>query len=148
MKNFFKASVLLACSAAMMLSQAPAYADNDATAPLYRGLGERAGIAAIIHDFLPLLVADPRISAAFVDADMERLGLMLTEQFCELSGGPCHYSGKNMSDTHSEMKISNAQFNALAEDLQTAMDKHDITSANQNKLLAKLAPMQRVIVSK
>lgn len=40
------------------------------------------------------------------------------------------------------------QFNALVEDLQVAMDKSGIPSRTQNKLLALLAPMQRIVVIK
>jgi hemoglobin len=36
----------------------------------------------------------------------------------------------------------------LAEDLQIAMEKNQIPSSISNKLVAKLAPMQRPIVSK
>jgi len=53
-----------------------------------------------------------------------------------------------MYEAHDGMKISNAHFNALAEDLQMAMEKNNISSAIANQLVAKLAPMQRPIVSK
>ena len=53
-----------------------------------------------------------------------------------------------MSTAHQQMHITNAQFNALAEDLQIAMDKHGVASSVQNKLIAKLAPMQRAVVTK
>ena len=53
-----------------------------------------------------------------------------------------------MSDAHEGMGISNAHFNALAEDLQIAMENNHISSSISNKLVAKLAPMQRPIVSK
>lgn len=118
---------------------------NDA---VYQGLGAKSGISKIVADFLPIILADQRINAAFKDTDMERLGAMLAEQFCELSGGPCKYSGKEMKEVHQDMKVTNAQFFALAEDLQIAMEKNNIPSSVQNKLVAKLAPMQRPIVTK
>jgi len=118
---------------------------NDA---VYQGLGQKEGIARFVQDFVEIITTDHRISAAFAETDKERLGFMLTEQFCELSGGPCKYSGKDMSTAHQQMHITNAQFNALAEDLQIAMDKHGVASSVQNKLIAKLAPMQRAVVTK
>ena len=124
---------------------AQAQTSNDA---VYQGLGAKPGISKIVADFLPLILADQRINDAFKDTDMERLGAMLTEQFCELSGGPCKYSGKGMKEVHQDMKVSNTQFFALAEDLQIAMEKNNIPSSVQNKLVAKLAPMQRSIVTK
>jgi hemoglobin len=41
-----------------------------------------------------------------------------------------------------------ADFNALVEDLQLAMDDSEIPFATQNRLLAILAPMERDIVNK
>lgn len=115
---------------------------------LYQALGGKAGIASIVGDFLPIVLADERIKDSFRDADEERLAMLLAEQFCELSGGPCKYSGKDMRSAHRDMAITNAQFNALAEDLQLAMDKNNISFAAQNRLIARLAPMQRSIVTR
>ena len=96
--------------------------------------------------------ADARIKETFVDTDMKQLAQRLAEQFCELSGGPCRYTGKykgkDMESVHADLKITNAQFNALAEDLQIAMERNNVPSSVSNKLIAKLAPMQRAIVTK
>ena len=58
------------------------------------------------------------------------------------------YSGKDMKAAHEKMGLRNMDFNALAEDLQTAMEKNGVASRAQNKLLAKLAPMEHQIVTK
>lgn len=75
------------------------------------------------------------------DAKAARLVVLLVEQFCAETGGGCNYPGKNMSAAHDGMKITTAQFNALAEDLQFAMDAANVPFRAQNKLIAKLAPM-------
>ncbi len=93
-------------------------------------------------------LADPRIKDSFTDIDMKNLAMRLEEQFCELSGGPCQYKGKDMVEIHDGLNITRAQFNALAEDLQIAMETVGVPSRYQNKLVAKLAPMQRGIVTK
>jgi hemoglobin len=114
---------------------------------VYQAMGGRGGIKAIVDDFLQLVLADARIKKTFQDADLEHLAMRLNEQFCELGGGPCKYGGKDMKTIHADLHITNAQFNALAEDLQLAMDKHGVPAREQNKLLAKLAPMQHSIVT-
>jgi hemoglobin len=148
MKTF--STFATACIAAIALTiGAPSAAQTThAGDALYQELGGRAGIGKLVDDFLPIVLADVRIKDAFKDADEERLAAMLAEQFCDLSGGPCKYSGKDMKSAHEGMNITNAQFNALAEDLQLAMEKNNIPSRTQNKLLAKLAPMQRPIVTR
>lgn len=123
---------------------------NDAA--VYRGLGESQGIAAIVTVFIPIAKSDPRIAATFEDTDLVQFGKRLAELICEVSGGPCRYTGKykdkDMATVHQDMKISNAMFNALVEDLQMAMDERKVPFATQNMLLSKLAPMQRQIVTR
>ncbi|SHH46317.1 group 1 truncated hemoglobin [Massilia sp. CF038] len=128
-----------------MATLGAAHAADDAT---FQGLGGKAGIKKIVATFIPLIQADPRIKESFTDIDMKNLALRLEEQFCVLSGGPCEYKGKDMKEIHDGLNITNAQFNALAEDLQIAMEQVGIASRYQNKLVAKLAPMQRDIVTK
>lgn len=140
--NYFLSLFLLIGTTA---SQAQSVPLSD---PLFQQFGGKAGIDRIVSDFLPILLADDRIKDTFKDADMDRLGNLLAEQFCQLTGGSCTYSGKDMREAHKDMHLSNAQFNALAEDLQFAMDKNGVSSSAQNKLIAKLAPMQRTVVTR
>lgn len=138
-----------AASLVIAIYAMPARADDaPVSAPLYQALGGREGLKVIVGDFLNLVVADDRIKQQFADADLPHLALRLNEQLCELSGGPCKYGGKDMKTIHADLHITNAQFNALAEDLQLAMEQHHVPAREQNKLLAKLAPMQRSIVTK
>jgi hemoglobin len=137
----------LACAGvlALVASAACAQAADDA---VFRGLGGKPGIKKIVGNLIPLVLADARIKESFQDIDMKNLALRLEEQFCVLSGGPCVYKGKEMADIHDGLNITNAQFNALAEDLQVAMEQAGVASRVQNKLMAKLAPMQHAIVTK
>ena len=115
---------------------------------LYRDLGGLEVLTKVVDDTLALALADVRIKDTFKETDMKRLAKLITEQFCELSGGPCKYSGDPMKEVHQGLGLSNMQFNALVEDLQAAMDKSNIPSRTQNKLLALLAPMQKTVVTK
>jgi hemoglobin len=132
---------ILACASLLSTAQAA----DDAT---FQGLGGKSGIQRIVATLIPLIQADPRIKESFTDIDMKQLALRLEEHFCVLSGGPCVYKGKDMKEIHDGLNITNAQFNALAEDLQIAMENVGVATRFQNKLVAKLAPMQRDIVTK
>ena len=100
-----------------------------------------------MDDFVPRIFADPRIADHFKDTNQDRLKLMLTLQVCYLVGGPCEYNGRDMTEVHAGLQLTNADFNALAEALQVSMDKEGVPFRAQNRLLARLAPMQRVIVT-
>jgi hemoglobin len=136
----------LACAA--VVGCAPLAGRPEAADATFQGLGGKAGIKKIVAALIPLELSDPRIKDSFADIDMKKIGLGLEDQFCELSGGPCRYKGKDMVEIHDGLNITNAQFNALVEDLQTAMDSVGVPTRFQNKLLAKLAPMQRGVVTK
>lgn len=159
---------VLACGAALWLAAAaaatanaqtpsPSQAGNGADrataypvrpAPgLYQALGEQAGLQVLMTDFVARLKADPRIGHQFKDTNARELAARLTEQLCLLSGGPCRYEGANMKDAHADLKITRADFNALVEVLQQAMDARGIPFTRQNQLLALLAPMHRDVIA-
>ena len=142
------AALCIACAlpAAHAQSSAPtaSAATDDA---LFRDLGGQAGIDAIVGDFVPRLVADPRMSEFFKKSNQAHLKQMLAQQFCQVSGGGCAYTGLPMEKAHHDMDISKGDFNALVEVLQASMDAQHVPFATQNRLLARLAPMHREIVN-
>ena len=126
----------------------PAGADPIPGDAVYNAFHGQDGIDRIIDDFVGRITTDPRIAHRFENANLVRLRLELKQQVCYLTGGPCAYSGKDMKTAHESMGLENADFNALAEDLQLSMDKEQVSFPAQNRLLAKLAPMQRMVVTK
>ena len=108
---------------------------------LYQQLGEREGIANVVEDLLYLIVEDERINQQFKGMDVAQFHRNLTDQLCELSGGPCTYTGREMRELHSDMAITDTQFNALAENLILAMEKNDIPTGAQNRLIKQLVPL-------
>ena len=114
---------------------------------LYRAWGEKAGIQAVMQDFVTRLQADARMAPFFKSANREHLVTQLTEQLCQQAGGPCVYKGVPMKEAHESMDIGRRDFNALVEVLQQSMDARGIPFAAQNAMLARLAPMHRDVVT-
>lgn len=115
--------------------------------PVFEQFGGKPGMDAMVEDFMIKLIEDPRTRDYFADADQKHIKDMLSEQFCVILGGPCTYTGKGMKEIHAKLAINEGGFNALIEDLQLAMDMHKIPFRAQNKLLAKLAPMHREVIT-
>jgi hemoglobin len=115
---------------------------------LYHDLGERPGIAKIVDDATANFLADDRIKATFDNTNMDRFKGLLTDQLCVVAGGPCVYKGRTMHDAHKGLHLTDRDFNALVEDLQKGMDKAGIPFPTQNRLLARLAPMHRDVVTR
>lgn len=116
--------------------------------PLYHDLGEKPGIAKIVDGAVDNFLADDRIKAIFDDSNIDRIRVHLKEQICVVAGGPCVYTGHSMRDAHRGLHLRDRDFNAVVEDLQNSMDKEGVPFATQNRLLARLAPMHRDVVSR
>jgi len=130
---------------ACTLFAAPATAEDDS---LFADLGGQAGIDKIVDASVDKYLADPRIAAIFDESNMERIRAEFKVQFCQVAGGPCAYKGHDMVAAHKGLHLTNANFNAVVEDLQLAMDKLGIPFATQNRFLARLAPMQHQVVTR
>lgn len=116
-------------------------------AGLYEQFGGRPGIEALVEELLVRVLEDERIAAQFAEVDLVNLNDRLVEQICVEVGGPCEYTGRTMAESHEGLAITEADFNALVEDLVDAMDARGIPRRAQNRLLARLAPMHPDIVS-
>ena len=123
----------------------PLMADDDT---LFADMGGKAGIDRLVDASVDNYLADDRIKAIFDESNIDRIRMELKDQFCQLAGGPCVYKGHNMVATHKGLHLTNANFNALVEDLQAAMEKCGISFPTQNRFLARLAPYQREVVTK
>ena len=126
---------------------------NAGTAPfegdrMWKAFHEKAGVDRVVDGLVDRSLADPRISDIFKSHDMVRLRRTLKEQFCYILNGGCDYSGRDMKTVHKDMGLQNTDFNALVEHLQLAMDHEKIGFRDQNRFLAKLAPMQRQAVER
>ncbi|MDP5142537.1 group 1 truncated hemoglobin [Rheinheimera baltica] len=113
------------------------------TPSLYQQLGAEAGIEAIVDGLLYEIEHDKRIVHHFADTDIARFRRLLAEQLCQLSGGPCVYTGGTMQESHTGFNISLADYDALVEGLISVMQRQNISIAAQNQLLALLAPMYK-----
>ena len=133
------ASAILAACIAMT---APALAADT----LYDRLGGREGIKRIVDDGYAIILADDRIKDDFDNINPDHIKPRLIDLICQLSGGPCIYKGRPMAAAHEGLDLTQAKFNALAEDMQTGMQNLGIPYWTQNRLMALLAPMQRDIV--
>lgn len=108
---------------------------------LYARLGGEAGIEAIVDRFLYHLADNERSLPLFRNTDIERFREKFIEHLCELSDGPCEYSGDSMAATHRGMDITRAQFNSIVETLQRALEDTRTPTGAGNALLARLAAL-------
>ncbi len=127
---------------------APAPAAAAAGPSLYDRLGGQAAIRVVVDTFVTKVVADARVNAFFRGIDVDTFKQLLVEQVCQASGGPCIYSGRSMPVAHKGMHITNAQFDAVVEDLTQALDASHVGAAEKGQLLTTLGGLRPQIVGK
>lgn len=115
---------------------------------LYDRLGGKPAITAVVDDFVGRVAADNRINGKFANTDIPRLKMLLVEQICQASGGPCTYIGRSMKATHAGMGVSSSDFDALVGDLVVTLNKFKVPEREKNELLGALGPMKGDIVEK
>ena len=122
---------------------APAVVDPNS---LYARLGQRAGIEAVMTDFVGRAAKDRRIAKRFAKTDAKALIAKLTDQLCEASGGPCKYTGKDMKTAHAGMKITEREWNIGGQHILAAMRAKKVGRKEQQEVMAALGPMKKDIV--
>ncbi|WP_291510646.1 group 1 truncated hemoglobin [Acidithiobacillus sp.] len=105
------------------------------------------GVKALIDTFVSKVAADPHINIYFAKTNIPHLKYELTQQVCEIVGGPCTYTGQNMTQAHQGLQVTTAAFNYLAQDMIDAMDERGIPIRAQNYLLRQLAAMEPEVVT-
>ena len=112
---------------------------SETTPSLYRRLGGYDVIAAIIDDMFALLRADPAFarfgSGRSADSHM-RARQLLVDQMCLLTGGPCHYIGRDMLTSHAGLAISGAEWEANMKHADAALLKNGVADAERAEFLA------------
>ena len=106
---------------------------------LYDRLGGKPAITAVVDDFVGRVAADNRINGKFANADLPRLKMMLVDQICQASGGPCTYTGRDMKTAHAGMGINGSEFDALVRDLVATLNKFKVPEREKEEVLGAFA---------
>lgn len=122
---------------------APAWAQDTSAAKksLYNRLGGEAAIKAVVGDFVTLTGSNPKVNFSrsgqyqMSDAKLTQIKDSLVAFLAQAFGGPARYSGRNMKEAHAGMKITGAEFDAMAADLKTVLEKHKVPKAELDEVM-------------
>ncbi len=145
MKSIQASIITVACFASIACVTAEPL-DGKATNSLYNRLGGKPAIVKVIDEFVGNVAKDERVNGRFATTDIPRFKGHMVNQVCAATGGPCTYTGRDMVTTHKGMRITNAEFSAIVEDLVTALNALNVPSTEQKELLGLLGPMKSDIV--
>jgi hemoglobin len=123
------------------------------TGSLYERLGGMPAVRAVVDDLVARILADGRINRWFEHAASSPEAALayktkLADFVCQASGGPCHYTGKDMEMAHKGRGITDEAFNAVVDDLTATLAKLKVPDKEQKQLMALLGPLKAAVVQK
>src|SRR5215472_19027795 len=102
---------------------------------LYDRLGGLGAINALTTSWVARVGGDDRANGKFVRTDIPRLMKEVAEHLCEVTGGPCTYTGRSMAETHAGMGTTAGEFDIVMQHLDGALDKLDVPQEEQDELV-------------
>jgi hemoglobin len=120
---------------------------------LYDRLGGMPAVQAVTDNLVDRILADQRVNKWFAHAasspeNAKAYKSTLATFLCQNTGGPCKYTGPNMSIVHKGRGITGAAFDAVVEDLVAVLNKFSVPQQEKTELLQILAPLKNVIVER
>jgi hemoglobin len=109
-------------------------------------LGGTPAITAVVGDFLDAVGHDTLVTHQPPPSRVPALQQSLVEMVCQAAGGPCVYKGRDMKSAHAGMGISQAEFDAVVDDLVQTLNTYEVPEREKSELLALLAPLRDDIV--
>src|ERR1700758_203024 len=106
---------------------------------LYQRMGGYDVIAAVIDDLFAILHEDPGFARFFGGRGADsviRTRQLLVDQMCALSGGSCHYIGRDMTTSHRGLGITDAEWEANMKASDAALIKSSVGEAERAEFLA------------
>ena len=138
MKRMLAITILVLMSAVVVSS----FAEEKETPSLYDRLGGVYAIASVVDDFIErilvndVLNANPAVNKARQTVPKAGLKYRVTELVCQVTGGPCVYSGRSMKDSHAHLNITEAEWDAMVKDFVASLNHFKVPEKEQAELLA------------
>lgn len=119
---------------------------------LWDKLGGEQGVKKVVDDLVKRAASDPKVDFTrggkykLDGEEIKHLKKALVDLISSWTGGPFKYDGKNMTEAHKGMRITNEQFDAFAKDFQTALKDHGATAEETKPVMAKVDALRKDIV--
>jgi hemoglobin len=108
-------------------------------------------LAGIVTDFIDQLGKDKafeRFGGGRSHNSLVRTKQLVTDQICNLTGGPCTYIGRDMKAAHEGLKITDAEWDSAIKKFEISLDKFKIGDAEHKEFIAMLQKLKPDIAEK
>ena len=127
-------AVAAAVLAASFFSSAAFAADS-----LYKRVGGYDALAAVTDDFIGKLATDndfARFFVGFSEDSKKRIRQNIVDLFCQVTGGPCFYIGRDIKAAHAGLGITKAEWDKSVTLFVDTLNKFKVGEQEQKDLAA------------
>jgi hemoglobin len=132
----------------------PADTELPKATTLWDRLGAEKGVTKVVDDLCDVASKDPKVDFTRGDKfqpskdDLAKFKRQMVEWVSSKTGGPLKYTGESMQKAHQGMKITDAQFDALAADLKSVLEKNGVKGEDEAAVLGAVEATRKDIVEK
>ena len=119
---------------------------------LYERLGGVKPISLVVNDFIDRLVANdvlnanPMIKAGRNHSPDAYLKFQVTNLVCQVTGGPCVYTGLGMKESHQHLNITENEWQVMRDEFKKSLDKFGVPDKEQKELFDIVESTKKDIV--
>jgi len=145
-------SLAFAFALILLWREAPTLAQEKPEKSLYERLGGVKPIVLVVDDFIDRLVtnetlnANPQIREGRDRSPDPYLKFRVTNLVCQVTGGPCKYTGLPMKDSHRHLNITEAEWQIMLTEFKQSLDKFQVPAKEQAELIAIVESTKKDIV--
>jgi hemoglobin len=120
---------------------------------LYERLGGVKPISLVVDDFIDRLVANdilnanPMIKAGREHSPDAYLKYQVTTLVCQVTGGPCVYTGLAMKESHAHLNITENEWQVMSAEFKKTLDKFQVPEKEQKELFDIVESTKKDIVT-
>ncbi len=120
-----------------------AYSQNAAEMEesLFIRLGGLEQISLVVNDFVDVFIQDPVILSNPVVKERKTadtapyVKFQVTTMVCQVTGGPCQYTGLDMREAHRGLNVSKREWDRMVELFVGTLEKHQVSAEASEELL-------------
>lgn len=118
---------------------------------LYERLGGQPAVDAVASGLVDRILADNRVNKWFGHAasspeNTKAYKAKLAAFICVAVGGPCKYTGMDMTEAHKNRGVTSDAFEAVAQDLVAQLDQLKVPEREKNEVMTLVKSLKPSIV--
>lgn len=120
---------------------------------LYERLGGQPAVEAVASGLVDRILADNRINRWFAHAasspeNTKSYKARLAAFICVSVGGPCKYTGMDMTAAHKGRGVTSEAFDAVAENLLAQLDQLKVPAKEKTEVMTLIGSLKPAIVTR